>query len=91
MNEVLFAFLLTIIAGFATGVGGIVVLFTKVANKKFLSICLSFSAGVMLYVAFAEIFLEAFESLEYTYGDGMGYLILTLAFFGGIAFMALVD
>jgi len=91
MNDVIFAFLLTLIAGLATGIGGLVVLFSKVTNKKFLSICLSFSAGVMIYIAFAEIFLEAAESLEYAYGDGMGYLILTVSFFVGIAIMALVD
>jgi len=91
MNDILFAFLLTFIAGLATGIGGLVVLLFKVENKKFLSICLSFSAGVMLYIAFAEIFLEAFESLEYAYGDGVGYLILTVAFFAGIALMAIID
>jgi len=91
MNDVLFAFLLTFIAGLATGVGGLVVLFANVANKRFLSICLSFSAGVMLYISFAEIFLEAFGSLEYAYGDGMGYLILTVSFFAGIALMAIID
>jgi len=91
MNDVLFAFLLTLIAGLATGLGGLVVLFSNVTNKKFLSICLSFSAGVMLYISFAEIFLEALESLEYVYGDGMGYLILTVSFFAGMALMAIVD
>lgn len=80
MNDVLFAFLLTLIAGLATGIGGLVVLFAKVTNKKFLSACLSFSAGVMIYISFAEIFLEAFGSLEYAFGDGMGYLILTVSF-----------
>ena len=91
INDVLFAFVLTLIAGLATGIGGIVVLFSKVTNKRFLSICLSFSAGVMIYITFAEIFLEAHESLEYAYGNGMGYLILTAAFFAGIAIMALID
>jgi len=91
MNDVLFAFALTLIAGLATGVGGLVVVFSKVTNKRFLAACLSFSAGVMIYISFAEIFLEAFESLEYAYGDGMGYLILTVSFFAGIAFMAIVD
>jgi len=91
MNDVLFAFLLTLIAGLATGIGGLVVLFSKVTNKKFLSACLSFSAGVMIYISFAEIFLEAFESLEYAFGDGMGYSILTGSFFAGIALMAMID
>jgi len=91
LNDVLFAFMLTIIAGLATGVGGIVVVFSKVTDKKFLSICLSFSAGVMLYISFAEIFVEALGSLEYAYGDNMGYLILTVAFFAGVALMAIID
>ena len=90
MNETLFAFSLTLIAGLATGVGGLVILFSKITNKKFLSICLSFSAGVMLYIAFGEIFLEAVESLEEVHEE-MGYLFAVLAFFVGIAIMAAVD
>jgi len=91
MNDVLFAFLLILIAGLATGIGGIVALFSKTTNTKFLSICLSFSAGVMLYVAFAEIFLEAIEALEYGYGNGIGLLIATAAFFAGILLMVVID
>jgi len=91
MNDVIFAFLFILIAGLATGVGGVVVLFSKTTNTKFLSICLSFSAGVMLYVAFAEIFVEATEALEYGYGDGIGLLIATAAFFAGILMMIVLD
>jgi len=91
MNDILFALSLTLIAGFATGIGSLVVLFSKKTNTKFLSICLSFAAGVMLYVAFAEILLEAFEDLKDFHGDGMGYLIATVAFFAGIIIMAAID
>ena len=91
MNDVLFAISLTLIAGLATGVGSLVVLFSNINNKKFLSICLSFSAGVMLYIAFAEILLEAFEALEYAQEGGMGYLLGTIAFFAGILLVAVVD
>ena len=91
MDNILFAFLLLLIAGLATGVGGLVVLFSKTTNTKFLSICLSFSAGVMLYVSFAEIFLESIEALEYGFGGGPGLLIAVLAFFGGILLMAIID
>ena len=89
MDNTMFAFSLTVLAGLATGLGGLLVLFSKKASKKFLSVCLSFSAGVMLYVSFAEILPEAFESLEYTYEPG--FLIATAAFFAGIVLMALVD
>jgi len=91
MSDVFFAFLLIFIAGLATGVGGLVVLFSKTTNTKFLSICLSFSAGVMLYVSFAEILLEAMKSLKDGYGESTGLLIATAAFFGGIVLMALID
>jgi len=91
MNDIMFAFLLTIIAGTATGVGALAILFTKKTSKKFLSICLSFSAGVMLYISFADILLEAFDDLEYTLGDGMGYLVATVGFFAGILLIAIID
>jgi ZIP family zinc transporter len=91
MNAVLFAFLLTLLAGLASGAGGLVIMFSKLTNTKFLSVCLSFSAGVMLYVAFAEILLESFKALENDYGEGTGYLIATMAFFAGIIIMAVID
>ena len=91
MNDVPFAFLLILIAGLSTGLGSLVVMFSKTTNTKFLSICLSFSAGVMIYVAFAEIFRESVEALEYGYGDEMGLLIATVAFFGGILLMMVID
>ena len=91
MSDVTFAFMLTIIAGLATGIGGIIIMFSKLDNKKFLAVCLSFSAGVMLYIAFAEIFLEALEMLEYEFGYENGLLIGTVAFFAGIVIMVIID
>ena len=91
MNDVTFAFMLTIIAGLATGIGGIIVMLSKRDNKNFLAICLSFSAGVMLYIAFGEILLEALEVLSDEFGDERGLLIGTVAFFVGIILMALMD
>ena len=91
MNDVTFAFMLTIIAGLATGIGGIIVMFSKLGNKKFLAICLSFSAGVMLYISFGEILLEALEVLRDEFGEERGLLIGTVAFFAGIVLMTLID
>ena len=92
MNGVLFALLLTVLAGLATGAGGLVVMFLKTSNTKFLSACLSFSAGVMLYLAFAEILLEAFNTLEHETGNLItGNIIVTSAFFAGIIIMAVID
>lgn len=98
MNEVLVAFLLTIFAGLATGIGGLIVVFSKTTTRRFLSICLSFAAGVMIYISFAEVLFSAFTDMEeilyydevYHY-EGWSVLIITVSFFVGILLMALVD
>ena len=54
-QNVLFAFLLTLLAGLATGIGGLIALFAKRTNKSFLSFSLGLSAGVMIYVSFVEL------------------------------------
>jgi len=91
MNEILFAFLLTVFAGLATGVGSLMAFYTKKTNKKFLSAALGFSAGVMIYVSMVEIFVKARESLEAAHGASRGYLYTTLAFFGGIFIIGIID
>jgi len=45
----------------------------------------------MIYVSFVEIFAEARKSLEPVYGPSKGYLLATLAFFAGMALIALID
>ena len=52
---VLYAFLLTLGAGLATGIGSAIAFFANHTNRKFLSFSLGVSAGVMIYVSFAEI------------------------------------
>ena len=48
MNNVFLAFALTLIAGLSTGIGSCIAFFAKHTNRKFLSISLGFSAGVMM-------------------------------------------
>ncbi|MCK8060605.1 MULTISPECIES: zinc transporter ZupT [unclassified Fusibacter] len=91
MNNVWFAFGLTIFAGLSTGIGSMLAFYTKQTNKKFLSGSLGFSAGVMIYVSFIEIFPKAKDSLSIAVGPRLGYLYTTLAFFAGIALIALID
>jgi len=91
MNDVLFAFLITLFAGLSTGIGSAIAFFAKRTNTKFLSIALGFSAGVMIYVSFVEILPKAQEALTADLGDQMGAWITAIAFFGGIFFIALID
>lgn len=90
-ENILFAFGLTLFAGLSTGIGSLMSFFSKKFNPAFLCGALGFSAGVMIYVSFVEIFLKARVSLAEVFGEKMGYIVTTLAFFIGIALIALID
>jgi ZIP family zinc transporter len=87
-GTLLLAFGITLFAGLATGIGSILAFYRKKTDEKFLSAALGFSAGVMIYVSFVEIFPKAVDSLG---GDKMAYVWTTIAFFMGIALIALID
>lgn len=90
-SAVLFAFGLTLFAGLSTGIGSVLVLFTRKNNTKFLSIALGFSAGVMIYVSMIEIFQKAKDTLVLALGQAGGNWATVGAFFGGIFFIAAID
>jgi len=90
-SNILFAFGLTLFAGLATGIGSFIGLLSKRFGSKFLAGSLGFSAGVMIYVSLVEIFFKAKEVLIQEYGDKPGYAYTTIAFFAGIAFIAIID
>ena len=91
MNEVWFALGLTTLAGLATGIGSIVAFTAKRTNYRFLSIATGFSAGVMLYVSFVEIFFKGQDALVAHYGEPLGYWVNTGSFFGGMLLIGLID
>ncbi len=91
MNDVVIAFLLTLFAGLATGIGSAMALLKKKTDRKFLSIALGFSAGVMLYVSFVEILPKATESLSEIHGEHGGNIWAVVSFFVGIGIIALID
>lgn len=90
-ENVLFAFILTLLAGLSTGIGSTIAFFAKKTNTKFLSISLGFSAGVMIFVSMIEIFPKAQDTLRAELGLKAGSWATVGAFFGGIFLMALID
>jgi len=90
-NNILLAFLLTLIAGLSTGIGSFLAFFTKRTNTGFLSLALGFSAGVMIYVSMIEIFPKAEESLTVVFGDNLGAIYTVVAFFLGILLIGIID
>ncbi|MDX8336091.1 zinc transporter ZupT [Candidatus Cetobacterium colombiensis] len=91
MSNIAFAFFLTLLAGLSTGIGSCIAFLSKRTNTKFLSVTLGFSAGVMIYVSFVEIFVKARESLVRYAGDYKGGIITVVSFFGGMLFIAIID
>lgn len=85
------ALVLTLIAGLSTGIGGIIVLFTKKFSGKTLSFALGFSAGVMLFISLTELFGDARAEMELFFGEKFGLAYTVLAFFAGIAVIAIID
>lgn len=90
-QDILIAFGLTLFAGLSTGVGSTIAFFAKKTNTKFLSVSLGFSAGVMIYVSFVEIFFKARGILSEEMGLQAGYLLTIVAFFFGMILIAVID
>ncbi|AGF72086.1 zinc transporter ZupT [Corynebacterium halotolerans] len=91
VSTVLFAFGLTLFAGLATGIGGLIAVLRKDQGPRFLAGALGLSAGVMLYVSFLEILPKAFDELGTAWGERTGAWAAVGAFFAGIALIAVID
>jgi ZIP family zinc transporter len=85
------AIILTVLAGLSTGIGGLIVITFEKTNTKLLSVALGFSAGVMIYVSFVELFFESRQLLTANLGEATGTWINVISFFGGMLFIAIID
>ena len=78
-----FAMLLTTLAGLSTGIGSTIAFFIRRPKYSYLAVLLGFSAGVMLYISFAELLRTAIADV--------GFLTANIAFFIGILVIAVID
>ena len=91
MSPVLTALGLTLFAGMATGIGSIIAFTARRTNYRFLSVATGFSAGVMLYVSFVEIFFKGATALAERYGEYWANWINVASFFGGMLLIGIID
>jgi ZIP family zinc transporter len=83
MTDILQPFLLSLIAGSATGIGGmIVLLFGRISNRV-MGLFMGFAGGVMIVISFLNLFFEALTLLN--------YYEVTVAFTLGALLMMAVD
>ncbi len=90
MENIGFAFLLTLIAGMATAVGSCIAFFTPHGNTRFLAGALGFSAGVMIFISFTDL-LPLSRELLISQGIFIPEVWVLGAFFAGIIITALID
>ncbi|MBY8987633.1 MAG: zinc transporter ZupT [Candidatus Lokiarchaeota archaeon] len=83
LEDFLFAFLLSLLAGLSTTIGSVIAFLVKKPNPKFISFIMGFSAGVMIFISFVELLLKSISSIGYQFG--------VLFFFLGMGFMFLID
>lgn len=90
--SVLYALLLSLLAGLATGIGSVIAFVYGKADRRFLSFALGLSAGVMIYISFMDLLFDARAGITQLTGNERTAILYTaLAFFGGILFSALID
>lgn len=80
------AFLITLLAGLATSIGGLLATHKKVLDRPLLAVALAFAAGAMLFVSFVEILPLGLEG-----ADGAMEWLVYGAFFAGIAVVLMID
>ncbi len=91
MSNVGVAVFLTTLAGLSTSIGGLIAIFSKNTNKKFLAFSLGISAGVMLYVSFMELLTKAQTVLAASFGEKLGTTFAVISFFCGMFLAAFID
>jgi len=82
-SEVIFPFLLTLLAGLSTVGGSLIFLSHIFRKRRFISFFLGLSAGVMIYLSFMELLPYSIKEL--------GFLSSNIFFFIGIIVMAFID
>ncbi len=91
LEDFLFAFFLSLLAGLSTTIGSVIAFIVKKPNPKFISFIMGFSAGVMIFISFVELLLNSISSIGDQLGESIGYQFGVLFFFLGMGIMFLID
>ncbi len=90
-SALILAFLVTLGAGLATGIGSAIAFFTDHTNKAFFAVSMGFSAGVMIYLSFAEILPKSINYIAAESGAVAASAIAAGALVAGMILMAVID
>ena len=90
-SQSMISLLLSLLAGLSTVIGAFIVFFSKSSNKKLITFALAFSAGVMITIAFTDLYPSAQETLVKQEGHLMGVLLSLLFMIIGVLIAFLID
>ena len=91
MSNIQFGFLLSLLAGLATGIGSLISIFVKKNDFKSLAFGLGLSAGVMIYISLVELLPESEQLLGHTLLPVNAKMFSFLMFFAGLLIAGLID
>ena len=92
-TNVIFAFLITLVAGIATSLGALIAFSIRKKDFKTIALAMSFSAGVMIYVSFADIMPASTSLFERSFveSETLPKVLPVVMFFVGAIFAGLID
>lgn len=85
------ALLVSLLAGLATSLGGVLAMHRRTLQREYLAVALAFAAGAMLLVSFVQILPIGLGNLRESWPEGSAQAFTYLSFFGGIALVLLID
>lgn len=91
ISELAVAFALTLFAGLSTGIGAALAFFSRRDNTALLSVGMGFSAGVMIYISFAEILVKSKSAFVPRFGEVGAEASMLACFFVGFAVAFAID
>ena len=78
--DIVLSIILATLAGLSTGIGGLMSVLFKKTDTKALSIMLGFSAGIMIYISFIELY-QNLRQIYVIHGPVNGKMLTALSFF----------
>lgn len=91
LTNILYAFILSFLAGISTIIGALIIFFDKNKNNKLVEVSLSFAAGVMMCVSLTDLLPNSFKMISNS-NNLFPKIILSLIFMTlGIIISMLID
>lgn len=90
-NNALLAFTITFVAGASTAIGALAAFFVRKKDFKTIAFAMSFSAGVMIFVSFADIMPMSAELFGRSFSETKAEAATFAMFFAGALIAGIID